>query len=110
MTAPRNGLAEVIWTASRADEGTISAIGAEWVADAILDSAWLAEQYAAQRAGAVREALSEVERRVAADFPLNGELRPDGTEDPEAAAYIEGLNVAWNIVQEILAEQGSEGR
>lgn len=33
-------LAELIWTASRADEGTISAIGAQHVARAIVEAGW----------------------------------------------------------------------
>ena len=37
-------LAEVIWAASRADEGTISATGANIVARAVLGSEWLAER------------------------------------------------------------------
>lgn len=34
-------LAELIWSASRADEGTISATGADVVAGAIAGSGWL---------------------------------------------------------------------
>lgn len=34
--ATRTGLASTIWTASRADEGTISATGADVVADAVI--------------------------------------------------------------------------
>ena len=38
LLSTRNALAKVIWEASRADEGTISATGANTVADAILAS------------------------------------------------------------------------
>lgn len=36
----RDALAELIWTTSRNDEGTISATGANIVADAILAAGW----------------------------------------------------------------------
>lgn len=58
-------LAEVIWTASRADESTISATGANHVARAVLASDWLA----AERAKAKAEALREHRRRVLRFMP-----------------------------------------
>lgn len=52
--------------------------------------------------GAV-EALDEALRRITSSFPLNGELRYDGTPDPQASAYVEGLNAAHDIVAEVRA-------
>lgn len=43
-------LAETIWTASRADESTISATGANVVARAVLSSGWFADRLAEARA------------------------------------------------------------
>ena len=109
MTAPRDALAELrddMAEAFGGDEAWLTT-GTK-VADLV--RGWLEDWLAEQRADAVRVALGKVERRIAADFPLNGELRPDGTEDPQAAAYVEGLNVAWNLVQEVRAELGGEGR
>lgn len=45
-------LARLIWETSRADESTISALGADIVAGAILRSRWLAERDARIRAKA----------------------------------------------------------
>jgi len=55
------GLAELIWHTSRADESTISAAGADIVARAVLASDWLAAFAAAQRAEALREAAEALE-------------------------------------------------
>lgn len=52
-------LAEVIWTASRADESTISAIGADHVAMAVLGSDVLADIKRAAKIAALREAAAE---------------------------------------------------
>lgn len=51
-------------------------------------------EVARQIAAALRNAASE----IAGSFPYNGELLPDGREDPIAASYVEGLRDAHAIV------------
>lgn len=46
MYSDASSLARIIWDTSRADEGTISATGADIVAKAILDSDWLSQERA----------------------------------------------------------------
>lgn len=72
-------LARVVWEASRADEGTISAIGAQHVARAV--DAWLAKQ------GVVYPQIIGSEQELAA-LPVGSVIRC--LEDPEAS----GLRVA----------------
>lgn len=55
-TGEERALAELIWTTSRGDESTISATGANIIADAIMDSGWLILRDARSRAEALREA------------------------------------------------------
>lgn len=64
------------------------------------------EQYLAAivRAHAER-ALAEVEQRIASSVSPNFALRHDGTEDPQAAAYVEGLHDAHEIVRAARQEQ-----
>lgn len=50
----RNELAKIIWETSRADESTISAMGANIVADAILASGFLAKAWEEGRCAAAR--------------------------------------------------------
>jgi hypothetical protein len=45
-------------------------------------------------------ALRSAAADIAASFPLNGELRHDGTVDPLASAYVEGMHDAWAIVRD----------
>jgi hypothetical protein len=61
MSADVHALGEIIWTTSRADESTISATGANVVARAILDSDWLAQRDAAQRAEGAKAVVDAVE-------------------------------------------------
>lgn len=67
----------------------------------ILASDWLAEQAREREAKVLREAKA----RISDAAPLNMELRHDGTTDPIAAAYVEGLGDAHEIVQEMLADR-----
>lgn len=63
-TPEARDLAELIWHTSRGDESTISAMGADVVAGAILSSGWLAQRDAHIRAEALREARAIVERQT----------------------------------------------
>ncbi len=38
---------------------------------------------------------------IADSYPYNGNLRHDGSEDPLASAYVEGLHDAWSIVMHL---------
>ncbi|WP_436702443.1 hypothetical protein [Nocardioides sp. BYT-33-1] len=51
-------------------------------------------------------ALAEVEQRIASSVSPNFALRHDGSEDPQAAAYVEGLHDAHEIVRAARQEQG----
>lgn len=51
-------------------------------------------------------ALAEVEQRIASSVSPNFALRHDGTEDPQAAAYVEGLHDAHQIVRAARQERG----
>lgn len=51
-------------------------------------------------------ALAEVERAIATSVSPNFALRRDGSEDPQAAAYVEGLHDAHEIVRAARQEQG----
>jgi hypothetical protein len=53
-------LAEIIWTASRGDESTISATGADIVARAVLASDWMARVRADVAATALEQAADRV--------------------------------------------------
>ena len=64
MTDEAKALAVIVWTTSRADEGTISGIGADHVAAAILASEWLAQRDARVRAEALREAADASDQKV----------------------------------------------
>ena len=67
-------------------------------------AAWLAADRARVRA----EVLAEVREALVKAAPrLNAELRPDGTEDPVMAAYIEGFRDAWQTVRGMAAEAQS---
>lgn len=50
-------------------------------------------------------ALAEVEQRIASSVSPNFALRYDGSEDPRAAAYVEGLHDAHEIVRAARQEQ-----
>lgn len=62
-----------------------------------------------QLAAIVREhaerALAEVEQAIASSVSPNFALRHDGSEDPQAAAYVEGLHDAHQIVRAAREEQ-----
>lgn len=68
------GLAEVLWTASRADESTISATGANHVAAAILASDWLARVKREAAAAAEVRVLRETADRLSDfEFPAGSD-------------------------------------
>ena len=50
-------------------------------------------------------ALADVEQRIASSVSPNFALRHDGSEDPQAAAYVEGLHDAHEIVRAARQEQ-----
>lgn len=89
------GLEGAVNAALRAPHAVIDGYPAE-VAHHILASDWLATHDAAVRA----EHGERIAQAIAASFPLNGELRHDGTADPQAAAYVEGLHDAYRIARE----------
>ena len=66
-----SALAKVIWHASRADESTISATGANHVADAVIASDWLAEveqrAYLAGKANGERAARERIAQAIEAE-------------------------------------------
>lgn len=64
-------LAEAIWNASRADEGTISATGANHVAAALLASDWMQQHDDAVRAEALEQAADDLADRLDT-FPQEG--------------------------------------
>lgn len=64
MSGYREALADAIWTASRADEGTISATGANHVAEAVV--------------AAVR-AMTPAEQAELLDGHVENEYLPNGT-------------------------------
>lgn len=39
---------------------------------------------------------------IQASPPINYELRPDGREDPQAAAYVQGFKEAHDVVDELI--------
>lgn len=92
----RNRLAEVIWTASRADEGTISATGANKVADAVLASEWLSNRDAATRA----EALQAVTAVLVEWGALSADESPASDDDFAEAIHDSG---AWRLARDLRA-------
>jgi hypothetical protein len=107
MSTAREALAEVIWSASRADEGTISATGANVVADAILTSPALARLLAEARAGALRESAAapaendvDLMRRAAARLR---EVLPSFT-DPRHYANHADIALVRDLEVRVLAE------
>lgn len=103
MTAPRDALAEAVFVALGSASACWENLGGAGVFDSDRCAeighelvAWLAEQYAAQRAEGAREALAEVERRsykVYADWQDLAKDRPD-------------LNAWLSLVRKVAAEQG----
>lgn len=59
-TSEYSGLGRVVWEASRQDEGTISALGADVVAKAVLGSDWLAAHDREVAARSLRELHAEM--------------------------------------------------
>lgn len=51
---------------------------------------------------------THVETAILACAPYNMELRPDGTEDALAAAYVEGIATAHSAVLDVLATPGGD--
>lgn len=47
------------------------------------------------------EALKEAEAAVTAAAPYNIELRHDGSEDPQAAVWVDGIRTSVAVIQEL---------
>lgn len=67
------------------------------------------EDFATAVAEAARaEALVDAERAIAASVSYGFGMRHDGTEDPKAAIYTEGLHDAWVAVRSLSASSDAE--
>lgn len=95
-TPEAKALAVVIWTTSRADESTISGIGADKVAAAILSSDWLAQRDARVKAEALREAIAKVRWVYNLQCPVPPRVDGIGIE------YIPGARMAHLWWQKVL--------
>ena len=98
----RGRLAEAIWRTSRADEGTISATGANHIADALLP---LVEQHVAER-------VAEVERERDA-FMDGYERAMDSLSAAEATlrevrALADGWDCEWGEGRECVLRVGAD--
>jgi len=111
MTTPRDSLARVVlfalWEQDRRVEACLMGKSfreddAYTAADALLESDWLAEQYAAQRAEGAREALAGAERRLEA-WIRHGEAVPDDVTTYERWIVHDELRA---LVGKVHAEQG----
>lgn len=63
-----------------------------------------AEWVEAHDAGVAAKALIDAADELAQMLPVNCELRPDGSEDPEAAAYVDGVRESYERVSARAAE------
>jgi hypothetical protein len=75
------------------------------LSDELLASDWMRQHDDAVRA----EALEQAAEEVAGLVPYNFELRPDGTEDPVRAAYVEGHHGAWSALRDRAARLRAGG-